>query len=288
MVERSVINHSLYRPTVRDNMCETKAEGASSTGGASNAAHRNGMPASAGSAHGPNAGSGNTPQAPVTCAGLSSVANANDAPKTVDEIEVASTDRPKRSRKRDYPEAGFTMERLGSTKRGSYPTSAKLKAVEFSRKPCSDGRPVGHIGAAKVLGVDKRRIIEWTKDETKLKAHVKNIKGADKHRSVNAGRTADTAEVEEKLRDWISFMREGHRGVVRRDVLIKVLQLKPNACGGLPSSSDSAAMQKFNRRFDKWYARFRKRHMLLSIRRPKVLSRTDGEVQTCRFDKMVP
>lgn len=223
--------------------------------------------------HAPSTGSGITVQGSVACAGLHS---GNDPTSLVGTngmellFMVLTNDEPKRGRRRDYPKAGFTMERLGGKKRGSYPLSAKLNTVEFSRQLCSDGRPVGRTGAAKVLGVDKKRITEWIKDETKLKAHVENsTKGADKCRSVNPGRAAYTAEVEENLRDWIRVMHEEHHGVVRQEVLDKVLQLKPNTCGGLPSSSDPTALRKFNRRFDKWYARFRKRHML-SIRRPKV------------------
>ena len=51
----------------------------------------------------------------------------------------------------------------------SYSIGDKVKAAGFTRVLCEDGKPVGNHGAAKVLGVNKRRIIEWGREEEKLK-----------------------------------------------------------------------------------------------------------------------
>ena len=80
--------------------------------------------------------------------------------EAIDEL-LAADDDHKSSKKRKYPEPGFAVERSGAAEgRGSYPIAFKLKAAAFTRVRCADGNSVGNHGAARVLGVAKKRIIE--------------------------------------------------------------------------------------------------------------------------------
>ena len=97
--------------------------------------------------------------------GGSSSADPLAAGEAIDEM-LAANYPPKLHKKRKYPEPNFAIERFRAVgRKGSYPTRFKLKAVAFTRVLCVDGQPVGNAGAAKVLGVDRKRIIVWLRDE---------------------------------------------------------------------------------------------------------------------------
>ena len=79
------------------------------------------------------------------------IADLRAAGEAIDEMEVPSNDEPKnKSRKRVYPVPGFTMKVTGHGTKASYPIASKLKAVEFSKMLCPDGKAVGNTGTAKV------------------------------------------------------------------------------------------------------------------------------------------
>lgn len=72
-------------------------------------------------------------------------------------------------------------------KRAGHPEAAKLKIVEYAHR-----KPVGNTGAAKALGIDKKRITEWAKNEKQIKSFI-DSKGVGKSRSVGAGPSCSTA-----------------------------------------------------------------------------------------------
>ena len=83
------------------------------------------------------------------------------AGETIDEM-LAAYDPPKLHNKRKYPEPDFAIERSGAVGgKGSYPIRFKLKVAAFTRVLCAKGQPVRNTGAAKVLGLDRNRIIMW-------------------------------------------------------------------------------------------------------------------------------
>ncbi|CAB1117081.1 unnamed protein product [Ectocarpus sp. CCAP 1310/34] len=150
------------------------------------------------------------------------------------------------SKKRKNPEPGFPTERSGAVgKKGSYPVGSKLKAVAFTRVVCEDGKPVRNSGAAKVLVVLRRRIVEWVRDEESLRANVSANPKLSKAKQIHAGGKASTADIEEALVEFINDQRKHHVGCA-----------KPKPEGALA----------FKSKFKSWYQRFRKRNKL-SIRR---------------------
>ena len=91
--------------------------------------------------------------------GGSSSADPLAVGEAIDEM-LAANDPPKLHKKRKYPEPDFAIERSGAVGgEKSYPIQFKLKAAAFTRVLFVDGQPVGNAGTAKVLGVDRKRII---------------------------------------------------------------------------------------------------------------------------------
>ena len=91
-----------------------------------------------------------------------------------------------------------------------------------------DGQPVGNAGAAKVLGVNRKRIIMWLRDKEKLKSKINANPKLTKVKRVHAGVTASTADIEEVLNDYINK----HRGCGSNEVMNKLLELKPDTLAG--------------------------------------------------------
>ena len=100
-----------------------------------------------------------------------SSADSLAAGEAIDEMLAANDS--KLHKKNKYPEPDFSIERSGTVAGiGIYPIRFKLKAATFIRVLCVDGQPVGNAGVAKVLGVDRNRIIMRFRDEKKLKSKI--------------------------------------------------------------------------------------------------------------------
>ncbi|CAM9142931.1 unnamed protein product, partial [Pylaiella littoralis] len=140
------------------------------------------------------------------------------------------------------------------------------KAAAFTRVRCADGNPVGNGGAAKVLGVAKKRVIEWVRQDEKLKVVVASAPKRSRAKSLNVGVAASTADVDQALEDYINGQRKQHRGCGSAEVMNKLLALKPDALGGLPAHPTPKESEEFRVKFNNWYQRFRKRRGF-SIRR---------------------
>ena len=91
---------------------------------------------------------------------------------------------------------------------------------------------MGNAGAAKVLGVDRKRIIMWLRNEEKLKSKINANPKPSKAKQVHAGVTASTADIKEALDDYINEQRKQHRGCGSKEVMNKLLELKSDALGG--------------------------------------------------------
>lgn len=149
-----------------------------------------------------------TPAAPAAAsAGASASADRGDAAadplasgEAIDEM-LAANDPPGPHNKRKYPDPGFDVERSGGQgKRGSYTIRFKLKAAAFTRAICPDGQPVGNNGAAKVLKVDRKRIISWVREEEEMKGKVDANPAVGRAKSISTNPiTAAAKEVEAKL-----------------------------------------------------------------------------------------
>ena len=132
--------------------------------------------------------------------------------EAVDELMAANEDH-QHLQKRKYPEPGFALQRSGPAGgRGSYSIGDKVKAAGFTRVLCEDGKPVGNHGAAKVLGVNKRRIIEWVQEEEKLKGKMKANPKVSNAKTLHAGGVASTVDVGQDLEDYINEQRKQHLG----------------------------------------------------------------------------
>ena len=125
---------------------------------------------------------------------------------------------------------------------------------------------MGNAGTAKVLGVDRKHVIMWLHDEGKLKSKTNANLKLSKAKQVHAGVKASTADIKEALDDYISEKRKQLRGCVRKEVINKLLGLKPDALGGLPATARPEEALAFSDKFKCWYQRFRKRRGF-SIRR---------------------
>ena len=90
---------------------------------------------------------------------------------------------------------------------------------------------MGNAGAANVLGVDRKRIIMWLRDEENLKSKINANPKLSKAKQVYAGVTASTADIEEALDDYINEQRKQHRGCGSKEVTNKLLELKPDTFG---------------------------------------------------------
>ena len=91
-------------------------------------------------------------------------------------------------------------------------------------------------------------------------------KRAGEIRKMHPGRKTSTAEVEEELCEYINIQRKQHLGVGRREVLNKLVELKPDALGGRPKADNPEEVEKIDYRVNKWYSGFRIKHNF-SIRR---------------------
>eukprot|EP00904_Undaria_pinnatifida_P007305 jgi/Undpi1/3704/HiC_scaffold_16.g07074.m1 len=202
-------------------------------------------------------------QASESAAAAAAPAAAADplaAGEAIDEMLAANDGHRQACKKRKYPEPGFAVERSGSAGgRGSYTNGFKLKAAAFTRVLCADGNPVGNGGAAKVLGVAKKRVIEWVRQEEKLKVVVASAPKRSRAKSLNVGVAASTADVDQALEDYINDQRKQHRGCGSAEVMNKLLALKPDALGGLPAHPTPKEAEEFRAKFNNWYQRFRKR-----------------------------
>ena len=91
---------------------------------------------------------------------------------------------------------------------------------------------MGNHGAARVLGVSKKRIIDWVKAEAKRKGLVGTTPKVSRAKSIIAGKEASTADVDQALEDYINEQRTEHRGCGSVKVMNKLLEIKPDALGG--------------------------------------------------------
>ena len=114
---------------------------------------------------------------------------------------------------------------------------------------------MGNRGAVRALGVAKRRFIEWVKAETKLKGLVRTTPKVSRATSINAGREASTADVDQALEDYINEQRKEHRDCGSAEVANKLLEIKPDAFGGLPVNATPKEAEEFRARFNNWYQR---------------------------------
>ena len=184
----------------------------------------------------------------------------------IDEL-LATNDCPNSCKKCQYPEPGFAVERSGPVGgQGSYTNSFKAKAAAFTRVLCADGNQVGNTGAAKVLGVNEKRIISWVKEENKLRGLLKKTPKLSKAESLHAGAAASTVDIDQALEDYINERRKQHHGCGRHDVMNKLLELKPDAFGDVSATATPQEAEDFKNKFNSWYQRLRRRRGL-GIRR---------------------
>ena len=180
---------------------------------------------------------------------------------------VATDPPPAHHAKRRYPEPCFAVERSGAVGgKGSYPIRFKLRIVEFTRVICEDGQEVGDSGAAKVLKIDRRRVVDRVGDEAKMRKAIERKPSSSKAKATHPGVAPSTASAEEQLTDFINEQRKAHRGCGSKEVMNKLLELKSDALGGLSATATPEEADGYRAKFDNWYRRFRARHGL-SIRR---------------------
>ncbi|CAB1112951.1 unnamed protein product [Ectocarpus sp. CCAP 1310/34] len=142
----------------------------------------------------------------------------------------------------------------------------KLNAAAYTREICPcDGQPVGNNGAAKVL--QTTRIIEWLKQEEQLREKkVSANPKLSKAKQVHSGGKAWTVDAEQALVDYINDQRKQPRRCGNREVMDKLLEMKPDALGGMPANAKPEEALALKVKFNSWYQRFRKRNGF-SIRR---------------------
>ena len=75
-----------------------------------------------------------------------------------------------------------------------------------------------------------------------------------------------TTDVQQALVDYVNKQRKEHRGCGKNEVTKKVLELKPDALGGLLVTATQDEVLNFQNGFNSLYQRFRKRRGF-SIRR---------------------
>ena len=125
---------------------------------------------------------------------------------------------------------------------------------------------MGNAEAVKGLGMDRKRIIAWLRDEEKLKSKINANPKLSKAKQVHAGVTTLTVDINEALDDYINEQRKQHRGCGSKEVINKLLEFKPDALDGLPATERPQEALAFSDTFKCWYQRFRKRRGF-SIRR---------------------
>ena len=130
-----------------------------------------------------------------------------------------------------------------------------------------------NAGGAKVLGADRKCIIMWLCDVEKLKSKINANPKLSKAKQVHAGVIASTADIEEALDDYNDEQRKQHRGCGSKEVMNKLLELKPDALGGLPATARPEEALAFRDKFKCWYQHFPKRRGF-SIRRGTSVNQT--------------
>ena len=136
--------------------------------------------------------------------------------------------------------------------------------------PLAGCQPVGNSGASNVLKVDRARIVEWVRKAKQLSGKVSSNPKLAKAKHVNAGAKPSTANIEEALVDYVNDQRKQHCGCGREEVMKKLLELKPDARGGLPAGAKPDEALAFRAKFKNWYKCFSKRHRF-SIRRRTIV-----------------
>ena len=86
----------------------------------------------------------------------------------------------------------------------------------------------------------------------------------------NAGKEASTADVDQALEDYMNEQRKEHRGYGSAEVMNQLMEIKPDALGGLLANATPKEAEQFRARFDNWYQRFRRRPQLSICRHTSV------------------
>ena len=73
-----------------------------------------------------------------------------------------------------------------------------------------------------------------------------------------AGRVPTKQDFDAELVDYINDCRKQNLAVTRVVVMQKLIAVKPDAFGGIPSNN-SGATERFHRELANWYQRFRRR-----------------------------
>ncbi|CAB1121343.1 unnamed protein product [Ectocarpus sp. CCAP 1310/34] len=118
--------------------------------------------------------------------------------------------------------------------------------------------------------VPRKRIIEWLKQEEQLREKVSANPKLSKAKQVHSGGKASIVDAEQALVDYINERHKQHRGCGNREVMNKLLELKPDALGGVPANAKPEEALAFKVKFNSWYQRFRKRNGFRIRRRTSV------------------
>ena len=149
---------------------------------------------------------------------------------------------------------------MGPKERHSYSTATKLTVIDYNRLRYNDGGLVGSRGAVTGLGQGLRPERIWK--------CFKPGRRSVKRQELEAGRQRRTSQdpCPRTLADYINDCCKQSLVVTPVVVMRKFVVLKPDAFGGIPSSSDSGATERFHRQFAKWNQTFYWRNKF-SIRR---------------------
>ena len=107
-----------------------------------------------------------------------------------------------------------------------------------------DGKPRGGTSSRR----SKKRIIEWVKAEAKLKGLVGTTPKVSHAKSLNAGKEASTADVDQALEDYINEQRKEHRGCGSAEVMNNLLEITPDALGALHANATTKDAEEFRAR----------------------------------------
>eukprot|EP00903_Cladosiphon_okamuranus_P022567 g20762.t1 len=193
-----------------------------------------------------------------SCAAYAAQGAAAADPKAtgeaIDEMLAANDPVKNSNGKRAYPEPKFPIARSGAVGgKGSYPIRFKLNAAAYTREICPcDGQRVGNNGAAKVLGVPRKRIIDWLKQEEQLREKVSANPKLSKAKQVHGGGKASTVDAEQALVDSTNEQRKQHRGCGNQEVMNNLLELKTDALGGMPANAKPEEALAFKVKFNSW------------------------------------
>ena len=86
------------------------------------------------------------------------------------------------------------------------------------------------------------------KAEAKLKGWVGTTPRVSRAKSLNAGKEASNADVDQALEDYINEQRNEHRGCGSAEVMNKLLEITPDALGGLPANATPKEAEEFRAR----------------------------------------